>query len=93
MGSPEISTKKYEKDTTRMCWEILAHKFLYYKCHTSIITDHEYDILEKEWEQRTGRIAPVGFPDTPSARLVANMGQRTAEDFIKKTLKMKGNEV
>ena len=79
---------EHDFDTLQIGWEILVHKYLYYVHNEAMIEDWQYDYLEKEWEQRTGKTAPVGFPkDRACCKLVASKGPTVAREFIAATMK------
>ena len=73
--------KKMRLRMARLSWHILELKFLYYegaKYNLKCPPDEYYDAIEDKYKRLAKRlkIAPmasehVGFPDTPSARLVA----------------------
>lgn len=44
-------------------WQILEHKCRYYVFHSPIITDYEYDMLEREYD---GLAAELGLPASAS---------------------------
>lgn len=60
-------------------WVLLEHKWRYYVRGCAIIPDEQYDKLELEYKALAKKLGltpsvaqTVGFPDSPSGRLVAS---------------------
>jgi len=82
------------QDVNRMGWELLIHKYLYYVIHQPILEDWEFDILEKEWELKSGRESEVGFPlNKPSAQLIIQHGPMVAKSNILSNLEERRDQI
>ena len=63
-----MSTKYSERltletniEARRLFWEILHHKALYYVLSDPVISDMDFDLLEKEYEKLSGKESVVDF--------------------------------
>ena len=66
-----------------MFWELLHPKALYYTLATSVISDMEYDLFEKEYEKLSGLDNVVGFNVyDPIARNILRLDAGVIKDKV-----------
>lgn len=82
-----------EQDIIRIGWEILCHKYLYYKHNCSVIDDFEYDALERLYKKLSGKEVDVGFPNRPAAHLIEDSGFVNAVEYVEETLKERRKQI
>lgn len=72
-----------------LSWQILEHKYRYYILVNSTISDHEYDILEKEYDALADKL---GLPKSASDMVDFDMNRPSCQRVAEKLgLKRIGN--
>lgn len=61
-----------EKQFIRLGWRLMEAKFLYYKMDAPILQDHEYDLLEREYDALAKEL---NLPPTASDMVGFNAGR------------------
>ena len=74
-------------EARRLFWEILHHKALYYVLSSPVISDMDFDILEKEYEKLSGKESVVYFDVyDPISRIILRLGVKDLKDRATKEM-------
>lgn len=73
----------------RLCYVVLAHRYLYYVCQTPILTDCDYDLLERYliWYEKINNIthdkSPVNTVGSDNEWVYPKTSKEMAKHWIK----------